>query len=81
MKSTQKSSVVKKSITNTELTTQDKLRSQVGKTRMAKSEVDAMIHLMQQAADRLDFLESKIRVLELGDPTLNQLCALLKPKV
>lgn len=48
---------------------------------MQKVEVDAMILLMQQAADRLDFLESKIRVLESGAPTLNQLCALFKPKV
>ena len=59
--------------------TQEKIRLQLGKLRTSKLPLSDIIPLMQEAADRLDLLEAKIRVLESGGPSLNQLCALFKP--
>ena len=61
------------------ITTQEKIRFQLGKLRTSKLPLSDMIPLMQEAIDKLDLLESKIRSLESGDPSLDKLCALFKP--
>lgn len=57
----------------------EKIRFNMGKLRTSKLPLSDMIPLMQESADRLDFLEARVRFLEAGKEEQKNIPALFRP--